>query len=58
MYTIAPKPAFVELINKKESSTKEPYAEIRVSKETKEKQEEIQGGMLLFIFFYCLDYII
>lgn len=39
----APKSAFVELINKKESSTKEPYAEIRVSKETKENQEEIQG---------------
>ncbi|XP_035729392.1 MICOS complex subunit Mic60-like isoform X1 [Vespa mandarinia] len=38
-----PKSAFVELINKKESSTKEPYAEIRVSKETKENQEEIQG---------------
>lgn len=52
MYTVAPKPAFVELMNKKESSPKEPFAEIRVSKETKEKQEEIQGGMLLFIYFF------
>ncbi|XP_014608866.1 PREDICTED: MICOS complex subunit Mic60 isoform X1 [Polistes canadensis] len=39
----APKPAFVELVNKKEPPAKEPYAEIRVSKETKEKQEDIQG---------------
>ncbi|KAI4497862.1 hypothetical protein M0802_006978 [Mischocyttarus mexicanus] len=38
-----PKPAFVELVNKKKPAAKEPYAEIRVSKETKEKQEDIQG---------------
>ncbi|KAK2581066.1 hypothetical protein KPH14_006109 [Odynerus spinipes] len=38
----APKPVFTSMINKKEPITKEPHTEIRVSKETKEKHEEIR----------------
>lgn len=39
----APKPVFTSMVGKKEPPAKESYTEIRVSKETKEKEEVIQN---------------
>lgn len=44
MCTIAPKPVFVPLIDKKEPPNNEPYTEIRLSNE---KGEEIEIGRSL-----------
>lgn len=49
MCTIAPKPTFVPLIDKKEPPINEPYAEIRLSKE---KGEEIEIGRFINLLKY------
>lgn len=45
MYTVAPKPVFKPLVEKKEAPINENYAEIRVSKE---KGEKVDVGTLAY----------
>jgi len=52
--TIAPKPAFKPLIEKKEAPINENYAEIRVSKE---KGEKVDVGMFVhFLKLFCMKF--